>query len=560
LSSSIEKQLQKVDQLIIHGEFQKALEIIEEELRRKNLEKENELTLILQKGHILFFLGKLQESLQIAEKALEESEKINNTSLILYAIIVCSICLRFSGRFDEAVEITDKGLMLLENQNSLSEEEFAERKAQFLIWKASSIAQFGEVDKAMEIAEEALTLALKSGYKPIISTAYQALGSYHNWFNNFKKFEEYNSKGIETAKEIGNKFFIAWNLLGLAQIKKRKREYQEAINLLEKVIALSKEMGSTLLLMSYSSLGEIYRVMFQLDKAIECYHESMKYNIYANYFDYFSFGLVYFWKYDLKQAQEYFLKALKGCEDVNEMLLHPEVLFNLLLVQLELNKIEQAKQYLDRLEQIAVETGFERLNDFYHFGLIRFNIVSGSITDLANTTELLNAFLQRNNLSSETKFKVLYNLMEIRIKELTISASETALSGAIKQTIRLEVEAEEQQLRWFLANVYRLQSQLALLELDAGKALALLEKAQVIADEIDVELLKQAIKKDQGKIEQQLGMWNKLQEEKPPIADRVKLISLNSTLKDIAQETVLEERDAETGKIIEYRKLFSLKL
>ncbi|MHA1441512.1 MAG: hypothetical protein ACTSPK_06590, partial [Candidatus Heimdallarchaeota archaeon] len=110
------------------------------------------------------------------------------------------------------------------------------------------------------------------------------------------------------------------------------------------------------------------------------------------------------------------------------------------------------------------------------------------------------------------------------------------------------------------ANVYRLQSQLALLELDAGKALALLEKAQVIADEIDVELLKQAIKKDQGKIEQQLGMWNKLQEEKPPIADRVKLISLNSTLKDIAQETVLEERDAETGKIIEYRKLFSLKL
>ena len=57
-----------------------------------------------------------------------------------------------------------------------------------------------------------------------------------------------------------------------------------------------------------------------------------------------------------------------------------------------------------------------------------------------------------------------------------------------------------------------------------------------------------------------MGMWNKLQERKAPLSETVKLISLESTVKNIKQETVLEEHDEETGKIIEYRKLFALKI
>ena len=42
--------------------------------------------------------------------------------------------------------------------------------------------------------------------------------------------------------------------------------------------------------------------------------------------------------------------------------------------------------------------------------------------------------------------------------------------------------------------------------------------------------------------------------------ETVKLTSLENTMQSIKQETVLEERDEETGKIIEYRKLFALKI
>lgn len=185
---------------------------------------------------------------------------------------------------------------------------------------------------------------------------------------------------------------------------------------------------------------------------------------------------------------------------------------------------------------------------------------SGNISDWGRAAELLKAFLKEENLPSYLRFDALYALLEIHLKELHLSATEESLAKVRKQMIRLEVEAEEQQLPWMLANVYRLQSQLALIELDAQKAIELLEKAQSIAEEIDVELLKKEIREDQEKIEKQLGMWNKLQEQKAPINETLKHVSLEKIAKSIKQITVLEERDEETGKIIEYRKLFALKI
>ena len=74
--------------------------------------------------------------------------------------------------------------------------------------------------------------------------------------------------------------------------------------------------------------------------------------------------------------------------------------------------------------------------------------------------------------------------------------------------------------------MYRLHSQYALIELNAKKALEFLEKAQTIADEIDVELLKKKIMDDQGKIKKQLSMLRMLEEQKAPLSETVKLVSL----------------------------------
>lgn len=271
-------------------------------------------------------------------------------------------------------------------------------------------------------------------------------------------------------------------------------------------------------------------------------------------------------KYKLEQAQEYYLKSLKICEEINDRRVLPVVLYNLISISIELKNLPQAQKYLKQLEQIKIEMGFERIDQIHHFAYILFLKASGTISDLGKAAELLKVFLKEEDLPAawymhvDWRLEALYTLLEIRINELLISTNEDALEKVKKQAIRLEVEAEEQQQRWLLANVYRLQSQIALIELDAEKAVKLLEKAQNIAEEIDIEILRKEISEDQEKIQKQMGMWNKLQERKAPLSETVKLISLESTVKNIKQETVLEEHDEETGKIIEYRKLFALKI
>ena len=92
------------------------------------------------------------------------------------------------------------------------------------------------------------------------------------------------------------------------------------------------------------------------------------------------------------------------------------------------------------------------------------------------------------------------------------------------------------------------------------RALDLLKKAEIIAMETKNEFLKDKVNEDREKINQQLEMLQKLQERKAPISETVKLASLENTMQTIKKETVLEERDEETGRIIEYRKLFALKI
>ena len=98
------------------------------------------------------------------------------------------------------------------------------------------------------------------------------------------------------------------------------------------------------------------------------------------------------------------------------------------------------------------------------------------------------------------------------------------------------------------------------MELDAEKALSLLQKAKNVAIETKNEFLLQKIDEDQENINQQLSMLQELQEKKAPISETIKLAPLDSTIQEIKEETVLEERDKETGKIIDYRKLFALKI
>ncbi len=561
MSSTTKKQLQEVEQLIIHGKFKEGLSVIEEGLKKKDISKEAELRFLILKSEVAYYLGNLQETLQLAELVLKESKGLANVLLQVDALILIVESSWWVNKLSKALETAEKGLEIISSATNLPAKAIAKRKAELLLWKAHIITHLGDFEKGLELAKEALSFAEESGYKNVISLTLIILGGVYRFLGEPKKGVGHSEKALDIATKIGNKFYIAFSYLyGLVAVKARRREYEQALDLYNKAFDLLEEIGSTLLLAFKNDVGLVYQSMFQLDKALECFQEALKYSELVKPLAYINIGYIYFLKYELEKAQEYYLKSMKIYEEMNDRRVLPFNLYNLVLLSLELKNLTQAQKYLKRLGQISNETGFERIGRTYRFASILVLKASGDISDLVEATKLLSSFLAEEDLPSFWRLDALYSLLEIRIKELQLSTTDATLTEVKKQAIHLEVEAEEQQHRWLLANVYRLQSQLALVELDAKKAIELLEKAQVIAEEINVELLKKEIKEDQEKIEQQLSMWNKLQEQKAPLIETVKLVSLENSLKSIKQETVLEERDKETGEIIEYRKLFALKI
>lgn len=88
----------------------------------------------------------------------------------------------------------------------------------------------------------------------------------------------------------------------------------------------------------------------------------------------------------------------------------------------------------------------------------------------------------------------------------------------------------------------------------------LLITAKTLAEKKNIDLLVKKINQEQKQLESQLVMWEKLREQNPPILEVLKQVPIEETTKNIVKDTIMEVRDEKTGNVIEYRKLFVLKI
>ncbi|MHA1502480.1 MAG: hypothetical protein ACTSSB_11580 [Candidatus Heimdallarchaeota archaeon] len=132
MSSSFEKQLKKVDQLIIHGQFKEALSVIKEGLKKKDISKEAELIFLILKSEVECYLGNLQEALQLAELVLKESKGLANVLLQVDALIWIATSSHWVGKISKALETAEKGLKIISSATNLPAKAIAKRKAQLL--------------------------------------------------------------------------------------------------------------------------------------------------------------------------------------------------------------------------------------------------------------------------------------------------------------------------------------------------------------------------------------------------------------------------------------------
>jgi hypothetical protein len=271
-------------------------------------------------------------------------------------------------------------------------------------------------------------------------------------------------------------------------------------------------------------------------------------------------GSIYLMKNETKKAHEYFQNGLANSKKTGEIRVKPSLLYHLVLSSLLLKDLKQAEKYLQELKELSIEAGFDQITRTYQFAKVLVLKESTRIQDWFKAIEILEEIVKEGKLSKGSQIDALFHLVEIRLKELQVTADQDILVEVKKQIEIIQKHAEERQQYTMIANLYRLKSQLALVELDAEKAVELLITAKTLAKEKNLQFIVTNIQEEQAKLEQQQNMWNRLKEQKAPLKETLKEVHLDSSAKKLASETILEVRDERTGDVIEYRKLFSLKI
>jgi len=561
VSATIQKQFDELLQLITLAKFIEALDLVEKISKIKGINKKDQLDCLLFRSEIEYFLGNYKESLQVAEKALKESKEIDNSELIIKSLYWKSSAFHVLGKINKCLELIEESLKLMADKDLLENPALDRIRIRSTGLKGVIIANSGNYKTGLEKIQQAIDMAEQSNDKQIFAHLTTHLGLYTLFSGDIEKAEKILKRAQKISKDLGNKQEIAMATMRMGVLKTHKQEYKEALELYFRSIELSNETGSThLYFATYMNIGEVYKALFQLDDAIENLKKALTFQSGYTFMINTNLAEIYYWKNDLDLALKYFLDALKKSKEIKDRRYNPNILYQIINLYIQKKLFNEAQQYLNQLEKIRNEEKLKQYDEFYTISVIQFHKASTNVQDWSKAVEFAEDFLTRKDIQVDWRLDILYIILEIRLRELQINANEESLVQVRKQIDEVFQEAEEMKQYNVVVNLYKLKAQLALVELDIKSAIEFLVTARTIAKEKDLELLVQEIIREEKKLEEQISMWTKFQEQNLPLVDTLKQVSLENTVQEITKDAIVEVSDENCGTIIEYRKLFALKI
>lgn len=561
MSSELEKEIEEVKSLIFEGKLKEAHKKTKDLLKKDNLTKEAELQIVVLQSEILYYYGKLTDSLKLSEKVLKESEALDNNLLKADAYRNQAIALYNSNRFKESLDASIKGLELIKDNEKYELKQVAITKVFLLLNQGTLTMEFGDFQKGFELFEAVHEYALKTKLDYLIGLAKGVLGQGTIFIGDIMKGEGYVDEAMEILQSVGKHLFLIYTYFTYATVKQLVRKYDVALEYHQKGIDLSLETGAKVLLyIFYMHSGLIYASRYNLDKALEYNELALEVTQTGKTVLFINMGSTYLMKNEIEKAYECFLNGLTDSKEAGEIRVRPGLLYHLVLSSLLLKELKQAEKYLQELEKLSLESGQDRISQRYLLAKVLVLKESTQMKDWFKAIEILEKLLTEEKLPEDSQFDVIFHLVEIRLKELQVTADQEVLAEVKKQIEKIQSYAEDRKQFNLLANIYRLKSQLALVELNAEKAIELLIIAKTLAEEKNLQLIVNNVQEEQAKLEQQQNMWNRLKEQKAPLKETLKEVHLDSSAKQLADETILEVRDERSGDVIEYRKLFALKI
>ncbi len=551
------KELSRAKRLLEKGEYQKSF-VLADELLESCRDTENPLIVVdilRVKAETAWRSGQLEAGLNAVTegkallKAIENKQGADQENQIRQKkgdfLHHEGIIYWYKGDLEAALEH--------HRQSQAIKEQLGDRKGLAASYNNLGLVYWskGDLDQALEYFQRALAINKELGDKRNIAVTLTNLGNVYTRAGDLDQALEYQTQSLAIKEELDDKHDIVMSLINLGVVYQLKGDLIEALEYYQQSLVLSEERGIKRdIALVINNLGNIYQLKGDLDQALEYFQRSLE--IYQELGSKENTALllaniseIYRKKGNLKEAQKYYQQSLKIYDAMGNAPLTAIVLLELVWIGLERENPRLVEQSLQRLQQINEQTDNRIINQRYRIATALVLKASKRARDKMKAGEILEQVVEEEVGDHSLTVTAMIHLCDLLLSELKMTG-EDELFGKIKNLTKQLLEiAERQTSHSLLAETYLLQSKLALIELDMGRAKKLLTTAHHIAQEKGLDKLSSTLENERNQLQSQMQKWELLIKENPSKQELIDLTKLDDFLDTMIQKTVadlMEER------------------
>ncbi len=602
MTSSIQDKIAQAEALLSKREYKEATALLEKITARKGLSAEDRLACTLLKSRVKMGLAEYKDALALTEKALQAAIEGKDYLRAVESLSTKAEIAWRLGEFDMGLKAVEDGEKLLKGikfEQAGEKGRKLRRRTADLLSNAGIIHWYrGALDRAIEYHESSLEILKKLDDLQGISKLYNNLGLVYWAKGELERAIEVYLRSLVISEDIGDKRNMSSCLLNIGNVYSMKGKLDEALEVYKRSLAIKEELNlKQELASSLVNIGSIYQLKGELDTALDYYQKGLrigeelgdKTNIalatlnmgdihmlrgdldramehFQNSLELYqelgvkqmvalslsNMGEVYWKKGFVEQALGYYQQSLTIHEEMESAPYAATVLLNLLWIALEKDDSSLAERYLKKLERINEYAENKLINQRYRVAKALWFKSSKRARHKLEAEKILDEVINEEVGDYMLKVTAMIHLCDLLLSELKDTGEEELFGEIMELTDRLLEISKKQSSPPLLAQTYLLQSKLALIELDIGRAKKLLEKASSIAEEKGLNLLVRLAAQERDSLLSHVKKWESIAQQKPSRQEMIDETHINVLLERMIQNTVasvMEEKGTAGEKI-----------
>lgn len=479
-------------------------------------------------------------SINDTEQALNAIDDLTGDDISLGNVIKSTL-LTDRGDFLHSIRIAED---LLRNEHESDEIKFGAVMSKMnAYWRLGKYKKIPDLIIQGDEYLESLNYRKSDVLQWLVGKYYNGKGNYYWDIGNLNEANKFYNKSLEISTVIENEIEIARSLNNLGNINYRKGNYELALQNYEMNLEIKRQSCSSIdVSPALSNIGAVYLDMGRLKDALSYFQESLdsinrneKSDLSAIAFRYSNIGYIHGLVGNLSDALSYFENAILIYKEIDNEYLRArttgylghtlyslncqeeaennlersltileefendyeisKVLYTLIIVKIELNKISEAKGLLVKFNNIVKSNTNDIIKMRFQLADAMISMNHSRLTDKFKAFDTFNEIIKNPKMNELIKNEARVGICEILLMEYKIIENADIIEEISTIIGQIYKYGQREHAFPYLIKSLEFKSKVLIKQGKIGKALEILEIGEFYADERNLNLEKTRLEK-----------------------------------------------------------------